>query len=124
MQRANTKLDFVKNKATMLGEDIDLMFTSNGHYYIPLVDENECISFIQNTEDDKSKIALKLHKQFSHPSSDKLIKLLNDGGINDKILEKEVRKIDENCEICFKYKKPKPRPVVCKTLQEKTPKKG
>ena len=33
-------------------------------------------------------IANKLHRQFGHPTCDKLIKLIRNAGINDKLLEK------------------------------------
>ena len=56
---------------------------------------------------EKFQIASKLHTQFGHPSQDKLQKLLKQAGVNDNqflsILE---------CEICAKYKRSNPRPVV------------
>ena len=36
MQKANTKLRFENNKATMFGREIDLAFTTSSHYCIPL----------------------------------------------------------------------------------------
>ena len=38
--------------------------------------------------------------------------LLQDAQIIDKGLEKYLDDLDNACEICLKYKKPKPRPVV------------
>ena len=40
------------------------------------------------------KIVIKLHCQFSHPSSDKLITLLKDTNINDKELLDMVKNIN------------------------------
>ena len=53
-----------------------------------------------------------MHRQFSHPSSDKLIPLLKDANINDKQLFGMVKNINGNCKVCQKYKKPKPKPIV------------
>ena len=56
--------------------------------------------------------AMKLHKQFGHPSHLKLIKLIKNAGVMNKPLEDEIERISENCEICFKLKKAPLRPVV------------
>ena len=90
MQKANTKPDFENNEATMFGREIDLTFITSGHYCIPL---GRLSNAIQSKDDessnlkvvllnsskldslssvDKKKIAVKLHKQFSHPRSNKL----------------------------------------------------
>ena len=53
-----------------------------------------------------------MHRQFSHPSSDKLITLLKDANINDKQLFDMVKNINSNCEVYQKYKKPKPKSIV------------
>ena len=65
------------------------------------------------------KIVIKLHCQFSHPSSDKLITLLKDTNINDKELFDMVKNIFSNCKVYQKYKKPKPKPVVSLLLAKK-----
>ena len=59
-----------------------------------------------------NKITIKLHRQFSHPSSDKLITLLKDANINDKQLFDLVKNISSNCKVCQKYKKQKPKPAI------------
>ena len=74
--------------------------------------KSESILFCDNvnelSDDEKQKIAIKLHRQFSHPSSDKLITLLKDTNINDKQLFDMVKNINSNCKVCQKRKKPKP----------------
>ena len=102
------------------GEIKDLKITTTGHYAIAI---NKC----QNFEGDRnfmkyilysyglrdSKVkALKLHRQFAHPSKEKLIKLIREAGIRDSELEEEVRRIEENCETCTKFKRNPCRPVV------------
>ena len=60
----------------------------------------------------KRNIALKLHCQFSHPNAQKLISLLKDVKVDDKESIAIINDVSDNCEICLKYKKPKPRPTV------------
>ena len=116
MQKARTKIDFQKNKAIMFEKEIDLRFTTSGHYYIPLKSENsnETLLSLSETSDlkYKKKVAYKLHKQFSHPKAHKLQKLLQDAGIFDKELLNEIEAIEGECTICQKYKKPPPKPIV------------
>ena len=49
----------------------------------------------KDTGRDLKSIAKKLHIQFDHPTSEKLIKLLKNGGYDDKELAKEVREVTE-----------------------------
>ena len=53
-----------------------------------------------------------LHRQFSHPHSERLLSLLQDCEINDEELKSYIKDLDEKCDICIKYKKTKPRLVV------------
>ena len=122
LQRAKAELNFKDDTVTMLGRTHDLVNTSSGHYAIPLNKSRalveqpddrakiilECKSSTTNTD-----IAVKLHKQFSHPTSEKLITLLKNGGYSDnKELLKEVVRVSVACPTCQVYKKPSPRPVV------------
>ena len=122
MKKAGTKLDFVNDRVNMLGEDIDLNFTSSGHYIIQLnkvlQDKNksavdEVFLSTENLPDvEKQRIALKLHKQFAHANCEKIINLLKDAGNNDTVLFKCVREVGETCEICMKHKPKKSHSVV------------
>ena len=58
------------------------------------------------------KVAIKLHKQFGHPSSQRLIQMIRNSGVKDSKLENKICQISENCETCIKFKKAPPRPVV------------
>lgn len=62
---------------------------------------------------EKEKIEVKLHKQFAHPTSETLIKVIRNADIRDGRMEQCIISITENCETCVKNKRPKPRPVVC-----------
>ena len=61
-------------------------------------------------------IASKLHRQFAHPTPAKLIKLIRNAGVKDKILEREINLISSQCITCVKLQKPSPRPIVCMPL--------
>ena len=73
----------------------------------------EVLLIIDNTEDKSKKkkkyIAIKLHKQFGHPKSARLIDLIKTAGISDKDLLDMVKDLDKSCEICMTYKRSKPQ---------------
>ena len=65
-------------------------------------------------EKSERNIARKLHRQFCHPSSEKLIRLIRNTSIkNKKKLENEIRSTTEKCITCIKFKRRIPRPPVC-----------
>ena len=126
MEKANTIINFKTEEVFMLGCKQTLIKTSTGHYCIPLTrmivteiasgpittvlfTNNLCL----DNEADVKKIAKKLHEQFGHPSSNRLIKLVKDGGIDNESLHLEIKEVEVRCEICQKYKKKPLRPVVC-----------
>ena len=60
---------------------------------------------LASLESGGREMALKLHRQFVHPSPVKFLKLLRDAGVNNSLLEKAVSEVSEKCEICFKFKR-------------------
>ena len=63
-------------------------------------------SNIQNlSSTEKYKVALKLHRQFFHSHTERLLSLLQDCEINDEELKSHVKDLHEKCAICTKYKK-------------------
>ena len=64
-------------------------------------------------------IALKLHKQFGHPTAINLIKLIRSAGIDNSDLEREIDGAAKNCEVCVRYKKASLRPVVSMPMATK-----
>ena len=66
----------------------------------------------KNRKKEKKYIAIKLHKQFGHPKSARLIYLIKTAGISDKDLLDMVKDLDKSCEICMRYKRRSSRPVV------------
>ncbi|CAC5404047.1 unnamed protein product [Mytilus coruscus] len=84
MKRASTILDLSNDKVTMFGQLVD----------------------------KKREILLKLHKQFGHASSDKLLSLLQSAGSVDSETKTVLKDICSKCLICHKFKHPKAKPVV------------
>ena len=122
MKKAKTKLDFVNDKVQMLGRTFELSCTDNGHYYVPITkslpvngDSREVL-FISDlnkiSKNDKTKIINKLHRQFSHPSSEKMNRFVKNAGVTDREFLDILSECPCKCEICIKYKKTEPRPVV------------
>ena len=78
-------------------------------------DKTRVTLFSRNSDlmSDKTKVAHKLHSQFSHQTAEKLIKLVNSAGLSDdQKLKDQIYEVSRNCEICQIYKRPSPRPVV------------
>ena len=87
IKRAAMTIDFKNDQAIKFREQIQFMNTKSGHYAIPIGPYNITLNNIATgtntavvltaTNKTKNKIAKKLHHQFAHPSSAKLLKLLN-----------------------------------------------
>ena len=125
MRKAKMKLDFSNDTVELADEMIKLDSTDSGHYIVPLtkpvklmrrIDKDDSVQFtLSVSETNDKKIAQKLHSQFAHPTSDRLIKLLSNDGhkwSSNENLKKEIRSVTENCETCLRFKKPPPWPVV------------
>ena len=123
MKRANTSIDFRDDTVTMLGEKQSVIITSSGHYSLPLTDRHKILNEVDqrncritlnvNMQDDLTRIAEKLHSQFSHPPAHRLIKLVQNSSISNKQeLIQCIKSVSANCSICREYKAPSPRPVV------------
>ena len=63
-------------------------------------------------KNEKMKLAMKWHKQFSHPKGNKLCKLMKNAGIEDEEMLNIVEKTDEKCKTCIKYGRQPPKPIV------------
>ena len=80
MKKAEMNIDFTNDNVTIFGQTQKLMFTSSGHYCIPLgsstndINNNGRKSEFNNlalfgsaiTIEDREKMMHKLHRQFSH----------------------------------------------------------
>ena len=126
MKKAKMKLDCYNNRAEIFGEDLMLKETSKGHWIIPLTSGVRFMDRFENglvksftlavyESGDDHKTAVRMHSNFAHPSSERLIRLINSAdkkwSENDN-LKKEIRKVTKSCVVCKRYKKAPPRPVV------------
>ena len=57
-----------------------------------------------------------LHRQFSHPSIKKLCDLVKNAGVTDPEFIKILQTLPSSCEVCIRYKKTEPKPIVGFTL--------
>ena len=122
MKKAGTCLNFEDDTVTMLKKKIPLSCTSSGHYYIPITrplpDKHKFkqVPFIKEISSKnmakKIKIATKLHRQFSHPSSKKLCASVKNAGVTDPEFIKILQTLPNSCELCIRYKKTEPKPIV------------
>ena len=93
MKKAEMKINFQNDTINAFRENIILITTTSGHYAISLTsakqatnnisrENNSAITLTINNINGQSNqtIVLKLHLQFAHPSSEKLIHLLNNAG--------------------------------------------
>ena len=62
--------------------------------------------------DEKRKAAIKLHKQFGHADSIRIIDLIKDAGMTDSELSQLIKEVQENCETCNSFKRTALKPVV------------
>ena len=125
---ANIKLNFENDTITAFGEadEIPLINTSTGHYAIPISKPTQLANQFEKgkisnitliTKDVKNdrEIAMKLHRQFAHPTEKKLLNLINNAGhpwSENENLKKEINTISQECNVCKMYKRPPPRPIV------------
>ena len=123
MKKVGMNLNFEKDTVTVFGDDVKLRCTTSGHYSLPLtahcqaLDENKSVSDTLSCVnlDDKHAVAVKLHRQFAHPPSRRLLKLIDMSGDpwkSDDELKEALRTVSESCDTCRDFRKPPPRPAV------------
>ena len=64
-----------------------------------------------NLSDKKKKIQ-KIHRQFGHASSENIKELIKNAGVTYQEFFEITDEVIRGCDVCLKYKKPVPRPVV------------
>ena len=81
MKRANMKLNFQDDTITIFNEHIPLITTQSGQYAIPITKAKQLITNLDRENNisitlplldskDNHTIALKLHRQFAHPTKE------------------------------------------------------
>ena len=127
LKLADTKINFQSDTAEMFGETVKLINTKSGHYAVPITQQTYLLNEVITTDNYQSpqlsclvheifasydstsirKMAEKLHRQFAHPPTDRLIKLVNSAGqpwCDNVKLKEEIRLIQPKCETCIRYK--------------------
>ena len=124
LKSAKAYIDFENDYIKMFGIEQPLISLSTGHYAIPIryVSKEESeqkladvvhFNMSENKTNKEIKQTIrKLHVQFNHAAGQRLIKLLKDAGLDDPMVIKETMNIENNCEVCKRYKKTPARPVV------------
>ena len=124
LERANAVIDFQKGELLFLGKVIPVVITRSGHYCLPLtrdmsMDNKHTNNILFNFKlDDNmlpdclSKKINKLHRQFAHPTADRLIKLLKTAGVDRKTVFDSVHDVTNSCDVCRRLKKSPLRPIV------------
>ena len=130
LKKAGAVLDFTNDTLKFNGECINLFETQSKHYCVPLCNKKRLVigpehwkrpslvltvteeaMFGKDPQEIKRKVE-KLHRQFSHPPSDKLKTVLKTAGFERREYLQAIDEVSNNCQICLLYKRPKPRPVV------------
>ena len=124
MKRGNAIIDFDSDVITMFGVEYPMTLTTSHHYAIPIAIKSNLMSeleseltvsdvtLIASAEENKHKIATKLHRQFAHPKPDKLITLLRNAGSDDDELFNVIKGLERSCGECIRYRRSNPRLVV------------
>ena len=133
MKKGRMKLDFENDRGQLFGQEISLKTTQKGHYILPLTNQLEFMHRFEKGQvesfnlsatkcESEHETAIKLHKVFAHPSEKKLLNLIESAGKkwseNEKLKE-EIKLVSKNCEICERFRRPSPRPVVGLTMATK-----
>ena len=69
------------------------------------------ITLTMSENNNNHNIALKLHRQFAHPSKEKLLQLIKNAGepwCSNQKLKAEINEVSKNCPTCKLYKKAPP----------------
>ena len=109
VKKAETYINFSKDKIIILDEEVPVKFCTSGHYCIavgkmnkkwesPVQENIVCFSDdLKNKDRNKKRnIALKLHCQFSHPNERKLISLLKNANVDDNELIAIIIDVSDN----------------------------
>ena len=91
---------------------LDINF--QGHYELSVLPNKVEEIYItdQDNEQNRKQMAIKLHRQFAHPSKERLIKLLKQSQLYDATFYKVIETVTDNCQFCLNYKAPKLKPIV------------
>ena len=107
-------IDTGNHQITSNGNVFPLDINFQGHYELSVLPNKTEEIYIadKNNTNTMKQMAIKLHRQFAHPSKERLIKLLKQSQLYDSSFYKVVEEITDNCQFCLNYKAPKLKPIV------------
>ena len=120
------KINFQDDTIAIIYENIPLLATSSGHYAIPITKAKQIINNFKRGSTNSItlalpevkgnyKVALKLHRQFPHPTQEKLLKVINNAGhpwSTKNELKQKIKEVSNTSTTCKLYEKTPPRPAV------------
>jgi len=122
MKKAGMKINLVDDTAVVFEKRMKLSTTASGHYIVPIYRPPTCdrVSSVLLScgEQDVTKTALKLHKQFAHPAPERLKKLLCNSGRTGADLLRAVEEVSRSCQTCMRYRKPHSKPIVSMPMSQ------
>ena len=72
----------------------------------------QAVMMMKKDKEYSMKELKKIHQVFGHPGADKLTSLLEDAGHKDPVMTKILKKINDSCSICRKYKRRSSKPKI------------
>ena len=125
MKRGKMVIDFGKDTLTIGKSNVvKLIVTTSGHYAVPLSQCHpkinsssshivlHCAELENLSSDEKYAKAVKLHRQLSHPTANKMLEFVRNSDFSDKEFMECVQRCCDECSLCLKYKKVPLKPVV------------
>ena len=124
MTKAGFIIDLVNSKVKSGLSDVamPIILSNTGHVKLELLpssitEVHEEVSLFAAV-DLNEKVIRKLHRQFAHCSSKRLLGLLKNAGQSGENVRKTVNTVVESCEVCAKFGKKPSHPVVALPLAE------
>lgn len=117
LKKGKAVTDFEKETIKIYNSEQPMICTTSGHYAIPIRPHNaemnaNVVMHVVKAGSNMKSIARQLHVQLGHPSAHRLIKFVRNAGEDNKDLIQAIEDVASNCDICKRYKKTAPRPVV------------
>ena len=115
MKKAEMSIDFSKDTVTIFGKTQKLLFTSSGHYCISIGKQIEScmkLDLVNNDNNtmlfsdwehksrkEKHDAMIKLHRQFSHPPTKRIITLLKEVNIKNPETYDISNDVSNSCDV-------------------------
>lgn len=121
LKKANAVINLNDDEAVMFGQAVKLEQTSSGHYCVNLRSKskdnqsevNDVLTVLDDlSSKEKTEAIKKLHRQFGHPSQQKLKDLLKGANVSDKEVFNILSQVVDDCDFCARHKKTPSRPAV------------